>query len=322
MKYKTDGLVGKSRQAKKLREEIEKLSKYSCSVLILGETGTGKELVGKLIHEKSGRGNFVALSCSSLPDSLLESQLFGHERGTFTGAVRQYKGFLERAHKGTLFLDEIGVANQHFQERLLRVLQEHQFERLGGYYAVSSDFRLITATNRDLIEAIAEGDFREDLYYRINTVSLEIPPLRERREDIPELSQYFLEVYGEKYSKPRLELSEEARDALVDYYWPGNVRELQHTIERAVIDAGRTIKAEHLHLPNASFHELKRWSGNGYRFADAVAEFEKGYLEEALSRNNGGISRTAREIGVSRKAVYQKVEKYGIDVAAYRNGRG
>lgn len=296
--------------------EVLRFAPYDLSVLITGETGTGKELVARHLHYHSKRNHkpFVPLCATSMCDSLLESQVFGHERGAFSGAVKDNDGYLERANKGTLFLDEIGSASPRFQEVLLRVLEEHVYEKVGGYFTHSSDFRLIAATNIDLRKAVAEGRFREDLLYRLDVARIEVPPLRERREDIPELAEHFLSRCRDSYRRPRLDLSEAARDALVDYYWPGNVRELRNTIERAALVADRMIEPEHLYLPE----HVSEPDTNGRPLAEAVESFERSYVMLALQQCNGVVSEAADALQVSRKGLYQRMERLGIKPSDYR----
>ena len=314
-----DGLVGSSRCMARLREQIERVAPYNSNVLIQGETGTGKELAAKYLHYESPRkrGEFVSVCCSSLCESLLESQLFGHERGSFTGASKQHTGYIEKAHKGTLFLDEISSASPQLQETLLRVLEEHRFERVGGYYTLTSAFRLVVATNSDLQELVARGSFREDLVYRLDVARIEIPSLRERKEDIPELAEYFLKQCRENLGKQDLELSEEARDNLVGFYWPGNVRELKNSIERASLATNDIIKPEHLDLREPTVPVLD--SRDGLPLKEAVAQFERNYLETALRANHGNVSRTAETLQVCRKVLYQKGQVYGIDFSIFRD---
>lgn len=231
------GIVGNSAAMQKVYDMIQKVAASSATVLIRGESGTGKELVAKAIHRNSSRakGPFIAVSCAALPETLLESELFGHEKNAFTGAMTQKPGRFELAHKGTLFLDEIAEVTPAIQVKLLRVLQEHEFERLGGTKTIKVDVRLIAATNKNLEELVKQNAFREDLYYRLHVIEIYLPPLRERREDIPLLVEHFLQRYSRENGKRLKSVAPEAMDALMQYHWPGNVRELENAIERAVV---------------------------------------------------------------------------------------
>src|SRR5919198_1656898 len=236
-RYRIDGLVGRSGVMRDLFQLLEIVAATSSTVLITGETGTGKELAARAIHHNSGRrGNrFVALNCSAIPETLLEAELFGHVRGAFTGAVATRQGRLEQAHKGTLFLDEVGTMSPALQSKLLRVLQEREFERVGDSHTIKIDVRIIAATHSDLSKMVAEGTFREDLYYRLNVIPVQLPPLRERREDVPLLVQHFLQKLGAELTPPRtVAMSQEAMRRLMAYSWPGNVRQLENVVERAL----------------------------------------------------------------------------------------
>src|SRR4030043_39632 len=248
-RYGLEGLVGKSPQILKIYDLIETVSQTDTTVLIYGESGTGKEMVANAIHLRSPRKgrSFIKVNCAALPETLLESELFGHEKGAFTGAFKQRKGRFEMADGGTLFLDEIGDISQTVQVKLLRVLQERQFERVGGNLPISVDVRLICATQKDLKEEIQKGTFREDLYYRLNVVPIVLPPLRERREDVLLLSDHFIEKYSQKMNKEVVSLSGEAKSLLLRYSFPGNIRELENMLERAIaLIKGKTIQAEDL----------------------------------------------------------------------------
>jgi DNA-binding NtrC family response regulator len=284
------------------------------TILIRGESGTGKELMARAIHYASprGKGPLVAVNVAALPDTLIESELFGHERGAFTGADREHRGRFELADGGTLFLDEIGDLPKGTQVKLLRVLQEQAFERLGGTRTLRVDVRVIAATNRDLEAMSARGEFREDLYYRLNVVAVEVPPLRERREDIPALVRHFLERFAGERPSPVTEVSREAMDALVKYAYPGNVRELENLVHRAVVLArSQTITAADLPI------RLARMKADGKTeeaptFVERVAEFERALIVEALERADGVQTRAARSLGMSERHLRYKLRKYRL----------
>jgi DNA-binding NtrC family response regulator len=306
-------LLGQSAPMQRLREVIQQVAATDAAALILGETGTGKELVAHGIHYGSSRADrpFVKVSCASLPDGLLESELFGHERGAFTGARERRKGRFELADGGTLFLDEVGDMSPPTQAKLLRVLQEQEFERVGGSETVRVDVRLITATNRDLEGLVAEGTFREDLYYRLNVVSIHVPPVRERVEDIPALTAHFLRTFAGRWGKPVPEVTAEALALLCRYPWPGNVRELQHVAESMlVLSRGGPITAAD--LPPAV--------GGGERSVDPGERASNASLRElerqAIARTlvaTGGNKRKASEIlGIGLKTLYRKIQEFGL----------
>jgi transcriptional regulator with GAF, ATPase, and Fis domain len=278
--------------------------------LITGESGTGKELIARAIHNLSPRRGkpFIAVSCAALPESLLESELFGHEKGAFTGAVAQRKGRFELAHKGTLFLDEIGEMSANIQVHLLRVLEEREFTRVGGTETIRSDVRIISATNKDLNEAVMRGEFRDDLYYRLNVVSIQLPPLRERAEDIPLLAQHFLNKFAVENQKGDITFSPDAMDFLMKYEWPGNVRELENATERAVVLAlNSTITATDLSPQNPP---LLRQDSAG----KSIKEVVKDHILHVLTETEGNYSKAAKILGVTRMTLYNKVEEYGLDV--------
>jgi DNA-binding NtrC family response regulator len=284
------------------------------TMLIRGESGTGKELMARAIHYSSprGKGPLVAVNVAALPDTLIESELFGHERGAFTGADREHRGRFELADGGTLFLDEIGDLPKSTQVKLLRVLQEQAFERLGGTRTLRVDVRMIAATNRDLEAMVARGEFRDDLYYRLNVVSIEIPPLRERREDIPALVEHFLERFASERTVPVTGVSREAMDLLVKYEYPGNVRELENLVHRAVVLArDRTLTTADLPI------RVARMKADGHAemattFVERVAEFERALIVEALDRAGGVQTRAARALGMSERHLRYKLRKYKL----------
>jgi transcriptional regulator with PAS, ATPase and Fis domain len=282
------------------------------TVLILGESGTGKELVARAIHEGSARrgGPFVKVDCAALPEGLLESELFGHEKGAFTDAAAEKPGRFELAHGGTLFLDEVGELPQSLQAKLLRVLQERAFERVGGTRTISVDVRILAATNRDLAKALKGGQFREDLYYRLNVVPILVPPLRRRPEDILPLAAHFLQRFGARYGKVVPGLSPEAAALLRRYSWPGNVRELEHAIERAVILWERgVIRPEELAV------DLMAVASDGLPDQELMTleELEREYIRRVLRRVRGHKSRAARILGINRKTLLEKRKRYGIE---------
>jgi two-component system response regulator AtoC len=303
-----ENIIAKSHKMQQVIEVIKTVAKSNASVLIIGDTGTGKELVARAVHSQSHRRDkpFVAVSCAALPESLLESELFGHERGAFTGAVAQRKGRFELAHRGTLFLDEIGEISANMQVHLLRVLEEKQITRVGGTEPVKVDTRLVSATNKDLKTAVKEGKFREDLYYRLNVVTIELPPLKERREDIPLLAQHFLAKFAVENQKEVSTFSPEAMDFIMNYHWPGNVRELENAIERAVILAKDNVitlaelPQEHLAPLPSSLRDLR--------------EVEREHILGVLAQTGGNYSEAARILGVTRMTLYNKAKAFGMNV--------
>ena len=307
-RYCFEDIVTKSPKMKQIIELIKVVAKSNTTVLITGESGTGKELVARAIHSQSRRRDrpFVPVSCAALPESLLSSELFGHEKGAFTGAHIQRKGKIEFANRGTLFLDEIGEMSANIQVHLLRVLEEKEFARVGGNELVRADVRIISATNKDLKKAIASGQFREDLYYRLNVVNIELPPLRERREDILLLSRHFLKKFALENQKGISGFSREVNDFLLKYQWPGNVRELENTIERAVILAkGRYIGIDSL-LQRASALGTSAIPGT------SLKEVERNHIMGILNQTSGNYTEAARILGISRATLYHKVKAYGL----------
>jgi two-component system NtrC family response regulator len=286
-------------------------------VLLRGESGTGKELIAKAVHYHSPRANqpFIKVNCAALPETLLESELFGHEKGAFTGAAAKRIGRFEAADKGTIFLDEIGDIAPGVQVKLLRVLQEKEFERLGGNQTIKSDVRVIAATNRDLEQGMKEGTFREDLYYRLNVVSVVIPPLRERKEDVPALLEHFIKKYGVENRKKISGVSAEARDVLMRYSYPGNVRELENIIERAVVlSKGKTITSSDLplHLRTTGSEEkicVKKSEG---ALTETLDTLERGLILEALKESGGVQTKAAEKLGISERVLRYKLKKYRI----------
>jgi len=290
--------------------------------LITGENGTGKELVARAIHHQSNRHDrpFVEVNCAAIPEDLIESELFGHEKGSFTGATASRKGKFDQSHGGTLFLDEIGDMSLKTQAKILRILQEQKFERVGGNRTIDVDVRVIAATNKDLEEEIKQGNFREDLFFRLNVLPFLVPPLRERSEDIPMLVQHFLAYFCGKESRETKTMAPLAMQALVGYNWPGNVRELKNLIERLVImTPNQQINLSDLPLPigtlDTKFGEeqiaITGTLPDSYR--DAKELFEKRYLMEKLQKNNWNISRTAEEIGLERSNLHRKIKAYKLE---------
>ena len=302
-------LFGKSPEMFRVQETIRKVAPSDSNVLVLGENGTGKELIAREIHQASNRSNevFVHVDLGAISESLFESELFGHTRGAFTDAKADKPGRIEIASGGTLFLDEIGNLQPAMQTKLLNVLQNREIYRIGSNKPQAADFRLITATNQDLRTMISEKRFREDLYYRINTIEITAPPLRERGQDIIDLANYFLDKYREKHKRPGLKFSSGCLDAIERNQWPGNVRQLQHSVERAVLLAdGRKIEAGDM-FPGASDIQLP---DNIKR--PTLVQMEEISIRESIQRNGGNLSKAARELGVARSTLYNKMKSYGI----------
>jgi Nif-specific regulatory protein len=313
-RYDFAGIVGNSGPMQRVYEQVAQVARTNTTVLLRGESGTGKELIASAIHYNSSRAKkpFVKVSCGALPDTLIESELFGYEKGAFTGADARKKGRFELAEGGTLFLDEIGDVQPATQVKLLRVLQEREFERLGGHETLKSDVRLIAATNKDLERAIEKGSFREDLFYRLNVFPIFIPPLRERKPDVLLLADHFLQRYSAEHGRDIRRLATPAIDMLTSYHWPGNARELQNVIERAVLVCdGHVIHAHHL-SPTLQTAEA---SGTVMSIAldDAVAAYEKDLLQDALKSARGNRAKAARLLRTTERIVNYKVRKLGID---------
>jgi transcriptional regulator with GAF, ATPase, and Fis domain len=312
---------------REMSQQIQRVAATDSTVLLLGESGTGKELFARAIHHLSARREqpFVALNCAAIPEGLVENELFGHERGAFTGAGTRKVGKMDLAHRGTLFLDEIAELPLAIQAKLLRVLEERRFERVGGTQAIEVDVRIVVATNRSLEKLMQEKLFREDLYFRISTVPMTIPPLRDRGNDVLLLAQHFLEKFSREFAKPGLELSAEARERLLKYRWPGNVRELQNTLERAVILAdGLAIGADGLQLPAARpdtdslpagmLPEKFSWEGSLEEVTGrAVSHIERVLLESTLRECQWNKTRAAEKLGVSPKTLLAKIRAAGLE---------
>ncbi len=310
-----DRIVGASPNMQQLLQLVRTVASSSANVLLQGESGTGKELIAQAVHDASPRreNRLAVVSCSALSESLLESELFGHEKGAFTGATARKRGWFEVADGGTLFLDEIGEMSPRLQVKLLRVLQERVIERVGGTDPVRVDFRLIAATNRDLKADVGAGRFREDLYYRLSVISLRVPPLRERREDIPPLVSHFLQKYGGREGKHVTSVAPEVMERLVQYPWPGNVREMENAMERAVVVAASDRVTLDM-LPE----EIREWSSAGRAVPRpmeecTLEEMERFLIEKALERAGGNKSHAARLLNIHRRSVYNRLKKYGLD---------
>ncbi|MHB9099628.1 MAG: sigma-54-dependent transcriptional regulator [Syntrophales bacterium] len=320
-RYGLEGLVGKSPPMLRVYELIETVAPTDATVLIQGESGTGKELAANAIHLQSPRKNasFIKVNCAALPETLLETELFGHEKGAFTGALRQRKGRFESADGGTLFLDEIGDLPLSVQVKLLRVLQERQFERVGGNETLSVDVRLICATQKDLKEELQKGAFREDLYYRLNVVPIALPPLRERQEDILLLVDHFIEKLSRKMGKEIVAVSEEAKSLLLKYSFPGNIRELENMLERAIALIKGTVIQAH-DLPDEIVGKTSPVTviceriGGSEPLSDAVHLFEKEYIQCVLEKTKGKKGQAAEVLGISRKSLWEKIKGLEIEI--------
>jgi len=311
--YDFSSIIGESTVLKVVIEEVRKIADTKSNVLLLGETGTGKELFARVIHHNSSRMEmpFIPINCSVIPENLLESELFGHVKGSFTGAVTSKKGLLEEADGGSVFLDEIGDIDPYFQIKLLRVLEDQMIRPVGSTKALKVDLRLISATNKDLEEAVKEASFREDLYYRINTITLRIPALRERKEDIPLLVKYFLLKYSQEMGKNISEITDEALSCMVNYRWPGNVRELQNVIERAILIAENSkIKVENLPEGMRSGGNFQEDSlGKKLSIEDYTKEFILKYQQQCNEQQ------IAAMLGITRKSLWEKRKKWGLSKA-------
>jgi len=308
-------IIGESAVVRALREQIATAAPSSGRVLIHGENGSGKELVAHAIHAQSARraGPFVEVNCAAIPDELIESELFGHERGAFTGATARRRGRFELAHGGTLFLDEIGDMSVRTQAKVLRSLEEQAFERVGGKETIKVDVRVIAASNRDLVALIAEGRFREDLYYRLNVIPVEVPPLRARKEDIPLLVEHFIQIFCRENGKPSRRLDGEALAYFMAYDWPGNVRELRNMVERLVIMAPREVIGPADLPPPLRPRDAGDVIVPGVRsLREARDDFERAYILAELRVHDWNMTRTAERLGIERSHLYRKIKAYGI----------
>jgi two-component system, NtrC family, response regulator AtoC len=309
-KYSFENIVAKSSRMQKIIEMIKVVARSNASVLISGESGSGKEMVARAIHHQSYRKSkpFTAVSCAGLPENLLESELFGHEGVNLNGAFFQRKGKFETANKGTLFMDEVGNLTSSLQVHLLRVVEEESFTRVDGSEPMPVDIRLISATNKDIKKSISEGQFLEDLYYRLSVVNIELPPLRERKEDIPVLADFFLRKFNEENQKKLSGFSSEAMDFLLKYEWPGNVRELENSIERATILA----KGDYVEVSDLSHQSL--YLPKKTSIGKALRDVEKNHILNVLIEVRGNCSEAARILGISRMTLYNKIRTYGLNV--------
>ncbi len=309
-KYHFKNIIGRSKKMVKIFELIRHIAPYDSSVLIIGESGTGKELIANAIHYKSPRASmsFIKVSCASLSEGIIESELFGHEKGAFTGAIASRKGRFELAHQGTLFLDEVGDIPPATQIKLLRVLQEGEFERVGGNKTIKVNIRIIAASNRDLQEEVKKGAFREDLYYRLNVVNIKLPALKERRDDIPFLVHFFIERYNEKYRMKVRGISQKAMNFLTDYEWTGNVRELENTIESIlVINSPGVIDIQH--LPQEIRDMKEKPEVIPIKIGTSLEEVEKEMLIQTLKATNGNKRKAARLLGINVRTIHRKIEE-------------
>lgn len=304
--FSMEGLIGESPEIKKVYELIKLVAPQDTTVMIRGESGTGKELIARAIHMNSPRRYYpiIPVNCGAFTETLLESELFGHEKGAFTGAQYRRKGKIEMANGGTLFLDEVGSVSPKMQIELLRVLETKQFTRIGGNEIVKVDFRLISATNENLEKMVEEGKFREDLYYRLNVFTIYVPPLRERRSDIPILANHFIQKFARQMNKPILKISDEAMEILLNHSWPGNVRELENAIERAMV-VGKTSEIQPADLPF-------RWERVQQDDANSLEEVEKNHILRMLKKFDWNISKTAAALKIDRVTLYNKIKKYGL----------
>ena len=318
--YSFDHIVGKSQCMLDIYEMIKKVADTDSTVILYGESGTGKELIAKAIHYNSSRSQypFIPVNCGAIPGELLESELFGYEKGAFTGALTTRKGRFERAHKGTIFLDEVGELALHLQVKLLRVIQEKEFERVGGDRTIQVDARIIAATNRDLEEAVENRKFRKDLYYRLNVIPIYIPPLRERREDIPLLLNHFIELMAKRKKRRIQGISDEAMEIFLSYSWPGNIRELENIIERIVIlkqDSGPIVPDD---IPHVMKKKDERGAlqldipHSGINLTRMIEDLEKEFIVKALNKTGGVKSKAAELLGINRTTLIEKMRKKGM----------
>jgi two-component system, NtrC family, nitrogen regulation response regulator NtrX len=316
LQRKTD-IIGESVPMKALRQQIGIMAPSNGRVLIFGESGTGKELVARSIHAQSLRrdGMFVEVNCAAIPEDLIESELFGHLKGSFAGAETAKEGKFVKANDGTLFLDEVGDMSLKTQAKVLRALEEQRVAPVGSEESLPIDARVIASTNKDIEEEILTGNFREDLFYRLNVIPFFVPPLRERKEDIPLLARHFLREFAQQYSRRPKEMADEAIDTLMRYSWPGNVRELRNVIERVVIMNPTAVRLERKHLPPLVYREGSRRGGAEFSsLHQARAAYERDYILKKLDDNHGNVSRTAEVLGLERSHLYRKMKSLGIAV--------
>jgi Nif-specific regulatory protein len=321
-RFRPENIIGNSNAMRDVYTEIHQVAVSDTTVVIRGESGTGKELVAHAIHYSSPRapGPFIKVNCAALSENLLESELFGHEKGAFTGAVQARKGRLEESNGGTLFLDEIGDFTPIIQVKLLRVMQERQFERVGSNKTLETNARIIVATNRDLEKAVQDGTFRQDLYYRINVFPVFLPPLRDRKDDIVLLSDHFVEKYAQKMNKVIRRISTPAINMMVAYHWPGNVRELENCIERAVLLSTDSVIHSHHLPPSLQTSDASDTIGTG-SFRERVQLFERDIIVDALKRTNGNLTAAARDLGSTPRIITYKVNELDIDYRRYRRNK-
>jgi two-component system, NtrC family, nitrogen regulation response regulator NtrX len=304
-------LVGDSPKMRQLREQIDMAAKSNSRVLILGESGAGKELVAHILHEKSNRSDkpFIEMNCAAIPQELIESELFGHEKGSFTGAFERKKGKFELSDEGTLFLDEIGDMSLPTQSKVLRIIETQEFQRVGGSKNIKVDVRIIAATNKDLMEGVKNGSFREDLLFRLNVIPIQVPPLRERKDDIPELIGFFLDYFANEYGQKPKKITHEGVEVLIAYDWPGNIRELRNIIERMVImTPSNTITPRDILIGGTTRSDY--FALNTLR--DARDAFEKDFITKKLEENNWNISKTAEILDIERSNLHRKIKAYEI----------
>jgi two-component system response regulator AtoC len=316
--YSFENIVSKNEQMQKIFDVIKKVSQYKSTVLITGESGTGKELVARALHYNSDRSQhpFIAVNCGAIPENLLESELFGHAKGAFTDAIRTKKGLFEEADGGTLFLDEIGELPGQLQVKLLRVLQDGEIRRIGESKPIQIDVRIVAATVRDLSKEVNEGRFREDLFYRLNVLPIHIPPLRERKEDIPLLIQHFIGKYNKAMSKNVADIDHKALETLINYKWYGNVRELENTVERAIVLSEKNnIGLENLPIEIQNFKEafqVEPWPDEEYSIKKTSKILEINLIKKALKKTKGNHTHAAKLLEISHRALLYKIKEYGI----------
>jgi DNA-binding NtrC family response regulator len=326
--FSFNGIISKNPRMHSIFELVRHIANTKSTVLVEGETGTGKELIAKAVHYSSEdrQGSLIAINCAALPENLLESELFGHERGAFTSAEARRKGRFELADKGTIFLDEIGDISPAMQAKLLRVLQERKFERVGGHETIEVDIRVVAATNKSLENEVKEGKFREDLYYRLNVIKIDLPPLRDRPEDIPLLVTHFLNKYA-RANEPAKRVSPEAMDRMLVYRWPGNIRELENAVERAAVTTvGETINVDNLpsRVTGHSVEEKPRFEIDlaqplPYYLNQATEQIERQYILKALEKSRGNVGRCAELCGLSRRSISGKISQYEIDKYPFKS---
>ncbi len=322
VKFSEDDLIGSSPKMLEIKEIIEKVAPSNLRVFITGANGTGKELIAKAIFKKSKRNTrpFIKVNCAAIPDELLESELFGHEKGAFTGAIARRIGKFEAANNGTIFLDEICDMSASAQAKVLRVLQEQELERVGGSEVIKVDVRVIAATNVDIQRAIERNEFREDLFFRLNGIPIHLPSLSEKKEDIPILAEHFIKYFSQEHGVGLKSFSDDGMDFLVNYNWPGNVRQLKNIIERVcVMIPGEVIDAAGIkkYLGSAESGNANKFNINKSNFKEAKEEFEREIIRDALKRKHGNVSSAAKELGLERTNLYRKIKQLDIDSTEY-----